>query len=69
MTTKNPETLDPTLISPGRIDMQIFFGTCSAESAELIPVRMYRKDADEYDLAEQMVNEATHNNQLSAAAG
>lgn len=68
MTTNHPETLDPALIRPGRIDMQVFFGPLSAESAALVFMRMYSRDANEYNDGEEIVNIATHNHQLGAHA-
>jgi chaperone BCS1 len=44
MTSNNPESLDPALVRPGRIDRQVFFGEASHNVAEQIFCRMYQDD-------------------------
>jgi chaperone BCS1 len=44
MTTNDPESLDPALIRPGRIDLQVPFGNVSQAVAESIFLRMFQDD-------------------------
>ncbi|KAI0377462.1 BCS1 N terminal-domain-containing protein [Hypomontagnella monticulosa] len=43
-TTNYPEVLDPALIRPGRIDMQVAFSNATSEQAKELFIRMYEPD-------------------------
>jgi chaperone BCS1 len=47
MTSNNPESLDPALVRPGRIDVQILFGEVTQDVARSVFLRMYRDDDTE----------------------
>ena len=44
MTTNRPEQLDSALIRPGRVDMRVYLGNISRESAKEMFVRMFSPD-------------------------
>ncbi|OCK77984.1 P-loop containing nucleoside triphosphate hydrolase protein [Lepidopterella palustris CBS 459.81] len=46
MTSNTPETLEPALVRPGRIDKQVFFGPISKQSAENLFVRIFSNTGD-----------------------
>ncbi|KAK9776719.1 putative P-loop containing nucleoside triphosphate hydrolase protein [Seiridium cardinale] len=46
MTTNKPEQLDSALVRPGRIDMKVFLGNISQNSAKQMFVRMFSPDLD-----------------------
>lgn len=56
MTKNNRDALDPALIRDGRVDLQVFFGHMSKQSAERMFKRMYTKDTDDFDTAEEKLN-------------
>lgn len=49
MTTNKPEQLDSALVRPGRVDMKVFLGNISKQSAKQMFIRMFSPDLDTSD--------------------
>ena len=53
MTSNRPETLDPALVRPGRVDANVEFTLASKDQAESIFKRMYNYKGDEDEASEK----------------
>ncbi|KAI8911797.1 BCS1 N terminal-domain-containing protein [Gorgonomyces haynaldii] len=58
MTTNHVERLDPALIRPGRVDMQVYVGNVTESQAKKMFLRFY---PDQVDLADQFVKNLRDN--------
>lgn len=64
MTTNAPDVLDPALVRPGRVDMQVYFGHLTKQCAREMFVRMFDMDVpglqESDDLTKLLDDRASH---------